>query len=105
MWRLHRLGGLGLAFSLAPTSAYAVVPASTSLEAAPSGMSPLAWFTYGTVVIVLLAVLAAAVVLVARLVQALFAPNAPRFRGTRDMQQPRGANDQQSRPTHRKGRG
>ena len=97
----RRLGWLGVVFGLAPTLAYAVVPASTSLESKPSGMSPFDWFAYGTIVIALFGMLIAMMAAVARLTQALFAPRAPRLRETHSTSPRHGPNGQKNRLTDR----
>ncbi len=52
--------------------AYAVVAPVTSQEGTHTGMSPLDWLIYGSVVIVLVALLVAAIALLGWLIRALF---------------------------------
>ena len=58
--------------SLVASPVYAVVPPSTVSGSPPTGTSPLDWFLYGSIVIVLGGLFAAAVALIMRLIVALF---------------------------------
>ncbi len=58
----------------AATAADAIVPPTTSLEASQPGMSAMEWFWYGSVMIVLGALLVTAVALILWLMRALFDP-------------------------------
>ena len=53
-------------------SVYAVVPPSTVSGSSPTGMSPLDWLLYGSIVIMLCGLFVAAAALIVRLIMELF---------------------------------
>lgn len=72
MKRLARHVSLLALVSLIAKPAYAVIPPSTALSSTRSGLSLLGWFTYGSIVIVLCGLLAAAAALIVCLIMELF---------------------------------